>query len=169
MEKLLRHSCQHALHLRCKLQHTSQASWWWHRHLCWVGSRCDWFGYCCLFCDGNGVGNCRFKLIRAFQALGPLDLLEKHESLSSLASSPSADSTIQRQEVMEWDWGAPSKVMLAPKHYKGNAPSMKAPSELILHQQMELFVRVVLGGGITGNGVKGCAASIASSTACRCS
>ena len=45
---------------------------------------------------------------------------------------------------MEWDWGAPSKVMLAPKHYEGNAPSMKAPSELILHQQMELVVRAVL-------------------------
>ena len=66
----------------------------------------------------------------AFLALVPLDLLERHESLvslASLASSPSADLTIQRQEVMEWEWGAPSKVMLAPKHYEGYAPSMKAP------------------------------------------
>ena len=79
----------------------------------------------------------------------PLDLLEKHESLvylASLALSPSADSTIQRQDMMEWDWGAPSKAMLIPKHYEGNVPSTKAPSELRSHQQLEfsLVARVVL-------------------------
>ena len=67
---------------------------------------------------------------------------------------------------MEWDWGAPSKVMLAPKHYKGNAPSMKAPSSRVDTASTNGggCESCVVGGGITGNGVKGCAASIASST-----